>query len=57
MCTQKASRSNPLSMASRDLSFTFPQQRKKETKIAPKICGVILPSPRDTAQKHLLQEK
>lgn len=30
MCTQKAFRSNPLSMASCDLSFTFPQQRKKK---------------------------
>lgn len=30
MCTQKASRSNPLGLASCDLSFTFPQQRKKK---------------------------
>lgn len=56
MCTQKASRSNPLSTASCDLSFTFPQQRKRK-KIAPKICGEILPSPRDTAQNHIIQEK
>lgn len=58
MCTQKAFRSNPLSMASCDLSFTFPQQRKKkQTKTTPKICGEILPSPRDTVQNFIIQEK
>lgn len=59
MCTQKASRSNPLGMASCDLSFAFPQQRekRKKNKTAPKICGEILPSPRDTAQNHMIQEK
>lgn len=55
MCTQKAFRSNPLSMASCDLSFTFPQQRKKKPKQLQR-CGKILPSPRDTVKNFIIQE-
>lgn len=56
MCTQKASRSNPLGMSSCDLSFTFSQQRKKKTQNSSKDLWWDSAISKRHSQTHLIQE-